>query len=291
MIDRFVLGLLHNHRSQALLATAGMLLLATSSQVRADYDPQIGQIGSLGIARASSQFQGWGSSVLSFQRGPQDITNPSGPLANVGVASNALGAGGGLVSLGDGGSITLGFDRPISNGEGSDFAVFENGFVSGAGGLAFLELAFVDVSSDGSHFFRFPSVSLTQTVTQVGSFGLLDARNLNNLAGKYVSGYGTGFNLDDLAGVSPLLDIRQITSIRITDVVGSIDPQIGTRDSLGNLVNDPFKTPFGSGGFDLTGIGVIHFAAVPEPASWAILGSGLVIVTTIMRKGRTNLMR
>ena len=40
---------------------------------------------------------------------------------------------------------------------------------------------------------------------------------------------------------------NNVTEVRITDVVGSIDPWYGTRDSLGNLINDPFKTPFASG--------------------------------------------
>ncbi len=260
----------------------GVLLLGSTpaASVRADYDPQVGQPGSLGIIKTSSSFTEWASSVVSINRGPQDITNPNSPLASFGVPSNALGPGNGdntyhVVSLGDGGSITLSFDRPIVNGPGADFAVFENGFLSGKAGLAYLELGFVDVSSDGVHFFRFPSVSLTQTTTQVGGFDLLDARNLNNLAGKYIAGYGTGFDLGELAGVSPLLNINDVTEVRITDVVGSIDPRYGSRDSLGNLINDPFTTPFASGGFDLNGVGVINAAAVPEPSSLAMAGVAL----------------
>jgi hypothetical protein len=53
--------------------------------------------------------------------------------------------------------------------------------------------------------------------------------------------------------------------VRVTDVVGSINPLFGTRDSLGNLINDPFPTATPSGGFDLNGVGVLH--AVPEPES------------------------
>ena len=44
--------------------------------------------------------------------------------------------------------------------------------------------ALVAVSSDGIHFFQFPSVSLTQTTTQVGSMGELDPTNLYDIAGK-----------------------------------------------------------------------------------------------------------
>ena len=251
------------------------------------YDPQVGFGAVNAIPRSSSSFQEWASSVVSFTRGPQDITNPSLGLATTGSATNALGSGGGLVSLGDGGSITLGFATPIANGAGADFAVFENGFVSGSGGLAFLELATVSVSSDGVHFFEFPAVSLTQTQAQVGAFGLLDASNLYDLAGKYINGFGTPFDLSELAGVSPFLNVNDVTEVQITDVVGSINPQFGTRDSVGNLINDPFTTPGPSSGFDLTGVGVINPAAVPEPSSLAlciIAGVAGTIVVRVRRK-------
>ncbi|MDR3620008.1 MAG: hypothetical protein P4L85_11715 [Paludisphaera borealis] len=271
----------------------GLVLVVSSSTARAGFDPQVGQPGSLGIPVSSPLFTEWASSVVSFDPGPQDITNPNSPLVTFGSPSNVLGPRTGdstysVLSLGDGGSITLGFDRPITNGAGADFAVFENGFLSGGAGMAFLELAFVDVSSDGVNFFRFPSISLTQTDTQVGGFSLLDARNLHNLAGKYIAGYGTGFDLEDLVGVSPLLDVNDVKYVRITDVVGSIDPRYGSRDSLGNMINDPFKTPFATSGFDLGGVGVIHaanapVAAVPEPSSFALGFCGIAVAAAAVR--------
>ena len=276
-------------RAAGVLGVLSLGLIPAAS-VRADYDPQVGQPGSLGIIKTSPAFTEWASSVVSITRGPQDITDPNSPLASFGSPSNALGPGIGqsltynVVSLGDGGSITLGFDRPIVNGTGADFAVFENGFRSGATGLAFLELATVAVSSDGIHFFTFPAVSLTQTTTQVGGFDLLDARNLYDLAGKYIAGYGTGFDLSELAGVSPLLNVNDVTEVRVTDVVGSIDPRYGTRDSLGNFINDPFTTPYPTGGFDLNAIGVIHAAAVPEPSSLALVAVALGIGGLVSRR-------
>ena len=59
-----------------------------------------------------------------------------------------------IVCLGDGGSITMTFDNAIRDGEGFDFAVFENSFDE-----KFLELAYVEVSSDGVNFVRFPNLS------------------------------------------------------------------------------------------------------------------------------------
>lgn len=270
----------------------GLVLAIGVGPARAAFDPQVGMEGSLGIPASSSLFQGWASSVVDFQPGPQNIANPGGPAANVGSPTDALGPiSSSLVSLGDGGSITLAFDAPIANGEGFDFAVFENGFLLGAVGtpLAYLELAFVEVSSDGENFFRFPSTSLTQTDTQVGGFGPLDARDLDNLAGKYIAGYGTGFDLEDLVGVSPLLDVNNVTQVRIIDVVGSIDPAYGSYDSHGNIINDPYPTPFGSSGFDLSGVGVINFAspaAVPEPSSLAMGLLGLTALAMVSRRRR-----
>jgi len=270
----------------------GLALAIAAGPARAGFDPQVGHEGSLGIPVTSPLFQGWASSVVEFQPGPQNIANPGGPLANVGSPSSILGpVSGSVVSLGDGGWITLGFDAPIANGTGFDFAVFENGMLVGPAGtfLAYLELAFVEVSSDGENFFRFPSTSLTQTDVQVGGFGTLDARDLNNLAGKYIGGYGTGFDLDVLVGVSPLLDVNNVTQVRIIDVVGSIDPRYASYDSRGNIINDPYSTPFGSSGFDLTGVGVINFAspaAVPEPSSLALGLCGLVALAAVSRRAR-----
>ncbi|HEY2146353.1 MAG TPA: PEP-CTERM sorting domain-containing protein [Pirellulales bacterium] len=240
------------------------------------FPPQAGQPGSTAIAAGDPRFVEWASSVVSLSRGPENVANPSLGLASFGAPTNALGPSdaatnfAGVVSLGDGGQITLGFTQPIRNGAGPDFAVFENGFASG--GLAFLELGFVEVSSDGLNFFRFPASSLTQTATQVASFGLLDATNLDDLAGKYVAGFGTPFDLGQLAGVSPLLDVNNVNYVRIVDVVGSIDPMYATHDAFGNIVNDPWPTASASSGFDLDAVSVIN--AVPEPSSLALLMIG-----------------
>jgi hypothetical protein len=54
------------------------------------------------------------------------------------------------------------------------------------------------------------------------------------------------------------LDVNHITHVRIIDVVGSINPKYTSYDSQGNIINDPFPTPFPSSGLDFAGIGVIH---------------------------------
>jgi hypothetical protein len=281
----------------AIALAASLFAFAAVAPARAGtYDPQVGQPGSLGIPYTSPLFQEWASSVVSLIRGPEDIADSNSPPASFGDPSNALGPANNntskVVSLGDGGSITLSFNTPIANGPGADFAVFENGFLSGGPGLAFLELATVAVSSDGGHFFTFPAVSETPTTTQVGPFGLLNATNLHDLAGKYIAGYGTGFDLSELAGVSPLLNINDVTEVRITDVVGSIDPRYGTLDSLGNLINDPFPTEFASGGFDLNGVGVINMdAAVPEPSGLVLGLTSVGVALAALRAGSPDRRR
>ena len=156
-----------------------------------------------------------------------------------------------VVPLGDGGYATLTFDEPIHNVIGYDFAVFENSFND-----SFLELAFVEVSSDGERFVRFPATSLTQTETQIGGIGTIDATYINNLAGKYRGGWGTPFDLEELRD-STGIDINNITHVRVVDVVGSIDPLYGTYDAYGHIINDPFPTNSYSNGFDLDAVAVL----------------------------------
>lgn len=224
------------------------------------FSPAAGQQGSTAIHKDSSIIVAWATGI-EVTRGLINISNPEqshegSNFASFGVPENALGPASGtsedVVSLGDGGIATLSFELPIINGEGFDFCVFENAFTD-----HFLELAHVEVSSDGVHFVRFPSVSLTQTATQIGPFGSLDPTKIHNLAGKYRQGFGTPFDLDDLIDSSGI-DLNNITHVRLIDVVGSIDPQFGTTDSEGNIINDLFPTPFYSSGFDLDAVGVIH---------------------------------
>ncbi|GAB4374693.1 MAG: hypothetical protein Kow0075_00570 [Salibacteraceae bacterium] len=224
--------------------------------VHSQFAPQAGQPGSTAMGADSAVFRDWAISCNVY-RGHKNIAQPDSGRASAGTSIYATGKSDGplTVSLGDSGIAILQFSAPFHDGPGYDFAVFENGFLQGE--HAFLELAFVEVSSDGINYFRFPSVSLTDTSSQVESFGTLDATRIHNLAGKYIAGYGVPFDLADLPDTAAL-DKSAVSHIRVVDVVGSIDPQIGSRDSQGNLINDPWPTPFESSGFDLEAIGIIH---------------------------------
>ena len=212
-----------------------------------------GTEGSSAIAFDDSRIKAWATGC-TLVLGTQDLSNPNAPVVSYGTADDAIGPATAsnfdVVSLGDGGSATLTFENPIADGDGYDFAVFENSFND-----YFLELAFVEVSSDGQHFVRFPATSLTQTTVQVTNF--VDPTNINNLAGKYCSGFGTPFDLNELRD-STGIDISNITHVRIIDVVGSIDPQYGTYDAIGHIINDPFPTVSYSSGFDLDGVAVLN---------------------------------
>ncbi|MDC0317145.1 DUF4465 domain-containing protein [bacterium] len=207
------------------------------------YAPAAGQLGSTAIAHDDSAIIGWATGYENYQPG-SDVD-----LAFQ-VPENAIGQAEGTISdavtLGRSGQITLSFSTPIRNGFGSDFAIFENSFSD-----TFLELAYVEVSSDGLNFFRFENDSLTPS--PVAAFGEVDPTNVHNLAGKYRRGQGTPFDLDDLHGISPLLQTAAVTHVRVVDVVGD-----GTAlDTSGDVIYDPSPT-VGSAGFDLDGVGVLN---------------------------------
>jgi hypothetical protein len=229
------------------------LLLLSCDISFGQFAPPAGQAGTTAMHKDSSAFVNW-ASACTITRGYQDISDPGSGYASVGDSSMALGIAGsnGVVSLGDGGAAILQFQFPITDGPGFDFAIFENSFSDD-----YLELAFVEVSSDGINYTRFPATSNTQDTTQVGPFDLLDATRLNNLAGKYRMLYGTPFDLSELTGTSGL-DITNITHLKIIDVVGSVQPAYASLDQNANKINDPWPTAFPSSGFDLDAVGVIH---------------------------------
>lgn len=231
----------------------------TVEPVEPEHGPFCGAVGTEGcnaIKADSSAIVAWATGV-TVTRGPRNIANPDLGLAATGTESNAIGMATlndvyDVVSLGDGGSALVTFARPIRNGEGPDFAVYENGFSDNS-----LELAFVEVSTDGQRFVRFPATCLTQTETQLANAGQTDPTNLNNLAGKFRIGYGTPFDLEELRD-STGINIDSIVYVRVVDVVGSINPQYGTYDAYGHIINDPWPTPFEASGYDLTGVAVLH---------------------------------
>ncbi len=232
------------------------ILLICANNTQAQYAPQAGIAGTTAIYKDSSLFINWASTCI-IKRAWQNIADTALGYASVGASNYALNkADNNVVSLGDGGEAILTFNSPIKNGTGYDFAVFENGFTFNTN-LYFLELAFVEVSSDGVNYVRFAAISNSDTITQVNQLTGTDATKINNLAGKYIGNYGTPFDLDELKNIVGL-DINNITHIKIIDVVGSIENKYAQQDSKGTKINDPWPTPFPSSGFDLDAVGVIY---------------------------------
>ena len=255
---------------------SGMLLAGSFSFPAVHPFPaKVGELSSTALSKDSELIVGWATGVEDYSPG----TNVDAAWQDT---SEGLGAAEGsthdIVCLGRGGSITLTFEHPIVNGEGDDFAVFENSFSD-----TFLELAWVEVSSDGVHFVRFPNYSyLTQPV---GGFGNLNTSDIYGFAGKYRRGYGTPFDLSELQEAyeavlndstvfaddygdalkavfdSNNIDLNDIRYVRLVDVVGDGNQSSALRvpnyEQAGYPVFDPYPTS-GSAGFDLDAVAVLN---------------------------------
>jgi len=256
-------------RKAALLAsmTAG---LASTSVHAGPYAPAAGQAGSTAVDMNDPAITSWATGYVDYIPGANLDAAWMTPEKALGAAQ---GTSSDIVSLGTGGRITMTFADPIANGAGYDFAVFENSFSD-----TFLELAKVEVSSDGVNFYGFDSYSLT--ASPVSAFGTLDPTNIDGLAGKYRQGWGTPFDLDIFSGTTGL-DLGAISYVRLLDVVGD-----GSMlDSNGNPIYDPYQTT-GSAGFDLDAIGVMNSAStvVPVPASIWLFASGLLGLLSLRKR-------
>ena len=209
------------------------------------YAPAANKTGSTAVSMDDPAIIDWASGWVDYVPGGNLASTWMNPQEALGPAE---GTSFDVVSLGSGGSITLTFDPPLSNGSGWDFAVFENSFSD-----TFLELAYVEVSSDGVHFIRFDNDSLT--AEPVGGFGATDPTNIDGFGGKYRQGFGTPFDLEDLSTKDDVLDglvtLNEIAYVRIVDIIGD-----GTfLDTSGDIVWDPYPTAQ-SAGFDLDAVGV-----------------------------------
>ena len=159
------------------------------------------------------------------------------------------------------GSITLGFPVVIADQAGPDFAVFENGLIETNSGLLFAEFGYVEVSSDGTNFARFPTRSYSTNT--VGAYDTLHPETAYNVCGKHANAngnsWGTPFDLATLACHPSVqagtVDLDGITQVRIVDIPGSGD--FFDHASTSNAIFDPWVT-FGSGGVDLEAVGVIN---------------------------------
>ncbi|MBI9077364.1 MAG: hypothetical protein JEZ02_18290 [Desulfatibacillum sp.] len=226
-----------------------VLLTFTPATLAGPYAPAAGQAGSTAVSKDDASIKGWATGYTNLVYGSNVDPAYQTPEKALGAATGAVRD---IVCLGRGGRITLTFSpNIIFNGEGPDLTIFENSEIPG-----FLELAYVEVSSDGVNFVRFPNDSLTPN--SVGAFATIDPTNIDGLASKYRVGYGTPFDLNSLitstAVLSNTVDLDRITHVRLIDVVGD-----GTcLDTTGDPIYDPYPTT-GSAGFDLEAAGYMHY--------------------------------
>lgn len=243
--------------------------------------PLIG-LGFVVMATAAPGASFFATEVITGSVGSPNQHPPTGSFGDPGrILDGPRGLGGGVGSydvynLGVGGSITVGFDgsqgpRAFRDGPGADFIVSENPFYAGTGaGPAFVELVFVEVSSDGTNFARFDVVS--GTLEPVGALGIIDPKDVSGFAGirpvwanidtntidpfdPDVAG-GDGFDLVDLADhplvTADVVNLNRIRFIRLVDVPGD--------GSLFDQIGQPIYDSFGptNGGADVDSVAIRH---------------------------------
>ncbi len=217
-------------------------------EVRDSYPPAAGEEGSTAISMDDSSIVGWADGWIDPVQYGEGVTDTwRTPARALGPAD---GTSVDVVSLGEGGRIVMTFSTPIADGDGWDLVVFENSF-----NAAFLELAWIEVSSDGETFLRFDNLSLIDGA--VAGYGTLDPTEVGSLAGTYAQGWGAPFDLAALANHLEVrdgtVDLQEISYVRVVDVLGDGS----SLDSLGDVIWDPYPT-LESAGFDLDAIGVLH---------------------------------
>ena len=219
-----------------------LLLVIASAALRAQdgpFPPAVGEEGTTAVPIDDERVLRWADTVERYA--PVEGAPLDAAFAN---PEQALGVAEGnsfqIVSLARG-ELIVSFQEPFQNGEGPELAVFENSFSN-----TFLELAFVEVSSDGVNFVRFPNQSLTPM-----GMGAVFATNIDGLAGKYRGGYGTPFDFQDLPP-SALLDLESVRFVRLIDIVGGDEV-----DSFGRTIYDSFIGGV-STGFDCDGVAALE---------------------------------
>ena len=206
------------------------------------------------LPREKVDFSVWGTEVIDYQPGlnvdsafsesQSALGSPS--FDDLGRAEQRLPIEQTL-SLGEGGVVTILLSQSIGDEVGPDLGIYENSFNG-----SFVEYAWVEVSSDGEHFVRFPNLSFSNS--PLHSFEEIEGIESWGLAGNGLAGTPTLFDLADLKDLefvrNGLIDIDNIRYVKIRDIVGD-----GTaHDSYGKPIYDPYPTE-SSAGFDLDAVG------------------------------------
>ena len=246
--------MLLNPSRQALRSWSAILIgwLTAASLSAVTYAPGPNSAGTTAIVafaddetvQPNSELTAWAHAVDIYSPGEnvsQVFQTTPGALGPADFTGSYYAGSDTTVTLGDGGSITLSFATPILDTDGFDLVVFENGITT-TGGRGFFELAFVEVSSNGTDFYRFSGRSSTPRPTSPYAFLELNPTDLDGMAGKYPATYGTPFDF-------AWLGLSSISFVRIVDILGNGE----TLDADGKPIFDPYPT-VGSAGFDLDAV-------------------------------------
>jgi hypothetical protein len=226
------------------------------------------------LASSPSRFA---TTVVSYNPGPSASLND--PTKALGGPRGGGGSSGSLdvVSLGVDGTLTLGFDVTITDGPGADLVVSENGFFVGSGTDVFSEVLYVEVSTDGVTFARFPS-NYGLPPGDLPPFGGAPIGAYRGLAGgtpvfanvdtntidpfNPVESGGEAFDLADLAGdpavLSGAVDLHAIHFVRLHDVVSGVSD-----DSDGDKIYDNGGS---TGNADIDAVAVINSVGGSGPS-------------------------
>ncbi len=291
-------------RAVSFIPMIAILLIATNHAFAGPFDATtvpgyVPDPANPAVSILNPELRAWASEVIEFAPAPgvnaanSNATEALGPIGST--------PDGHTVSLGDltaseisdglaPGQITLRMAAPLRNGAGWDLAVFENAFpfFPPDDDKVFAELAYVEVSTDGVTFARFPAESLTTTLFEPfgPSFAGIDPTDVHNLAGASRSLQGTPFDFAELSSVAAVLSgalqVDNINYVRLIDIPGD-----GSwLDSQGRGIREAWPTTdltFGNGGLDLDAVAGRY--AVPEPSALAIITmAGVALIARRLRK-------
>ena len=267
-------------------------------------DTIAGPFENVGVSKDDPAITHWAASVASYDPAPCLAAIFANPLGALGPSN------GSVASLGDlnaqqineqapPGKITLAFAAPIMNGPGWDLLVFENAGALFPPPFFFAELAYVEASTNGVDFSRFPSISLnvepgqgisgeTEINPTFGrAFAGINTTNVKNLAGIHPSGLGASFDFDDLLSAplvqSGIVNLNDIRFVRLVDIPGNG----AFLDSQGRPILDAWQTS-GSGGLDLDAVGARYI--VPEPGTQRLVAAAITALAAVLvRRSRRSI--
>jgi hypothetical protein len=151
--------------------------------------------------------------VLAFNQGPQTNGQPVVDERSIAAAAtgmpDASNAPGGFVSLGVGGSITLGFPGIVNDGPGNDILIYETSFSGDVCGLGDDETADIELSQNGTDFVLVGSICRDGGVDIAGSgLDYVTAIRITNNIG---TGTLDGYDVDGVVAVYDCGPIPEIT--------------------------------------------------------------------------------